>query len=131
MYDYFDAPPEGATGSGFGSFERPVTVNYKSGKTPKEYVQLAADNLEKHIAEGVVGFYTYNGKDNPKTLYPKFSFVLLAAYAGISGKDGDVAYWSNRSTDTRVEPLSVFASNSYEMRGDKKKWKPILEKSIF
>ncbi len=127
MSDFFDAPPEGATGQAGKDFDRHKTVNYKSGKTPAQYVQHATASLHDDVAAGRVGFYIYDRETKSAQPFKEFSFVVLAAYATINGSNGDTRYWATRSADTRTQPIKVYSSGSFEWRGDKKLYKPILE----
>jgi len=126
--NFFDAPPEGATGQGGRTLKKPIPVSYKSGEAPANLVEAAKSQLPAQVNSGEVGFHTRDSESKTKTPLPKFNFVLLDSYAGISGKDfdNDVSYWSNRVKDTRKDVLHVSASNKFEWRGDKKKYPPIL-----
>lgn len=111
MNNYFDAPPEGATPTSGG--ERPLHIQYKSGKIPQTFAASAVPNwVENQVANGQIGFSYFDKESRQKVSMPKMTFVILEVYAGVTGYDGQsVNYWSNRVLDTRYETLRVYASN--------------------
>lgn len=54
----------------------------------------------------------YEREEKKNIALPQFDFIVLEVYAGVSGYDGEsVSFWSSRAKDTRIEPLTVYASN--------------------
>ena len=111
MNDIFDAPPEGALQT---AIDRALSVEYKAHKTPEAYAHLAQGAaLADYVKNGALGFSYFDKEANKRVPLPELTFVVLEAYAGVAGFDSEnkISYWSNRSKDTRKEPLTVFASN--------------------
>ena len=111
MNDIFDAPPEGALQT---PHERALSIEYKANKTPEAYAHLAQGAaLADYVKNGALGFSYFDKEANKRVPLPELTFVVLEAYAGVAGFDSEnkISYWSNRSKDTRKEPLTVFASN--------------------
>lgn len=108
----FDAPPEGATPT--GAPQRALKIEYASGKIPEDFAeQVTEAAYPDRIQRGKLGFSYYNAETKVRVPIIEFTFVVLEVCAGIDGfdKESGVSYWSNRSKDTRTEPLAVFASN--------------------
>lgn len=125
MEDFLTAPPEGALDT--AELEYLPQVNYKSGKTPEQYVKHATESLNDDVLAGRVGFYIYDREKKEQKTILNPAFVVLSVYAGIDGFDGDTRYWSNRVKDTRYDELRVFSSASFTWNGDKKTYKTIAE----
>lgn len=110
MTDFFDAPPEGALQT---QTDRALAVEYRANKTPEAYAHLAiGDALNQYVQNGALGFSYYDKESQKRISLPKFTFVVLEVYAGISGFDAEnrVSYWSNRVKDTRSAKIVVFSS---------------------
>lgn len=127
MEDYFDVPPEGATGQGGRTFKKPIRVSYKSGEVPAAYVEAAKAQLPAQVSDGMIGFSAWNGETKTRRPLQSFNFVVLETYAGVSGKnfESGVSFWSNRVKDTRTDNVTVYASNKFTMRGEKPHYEPI------
>lgn len=111
MNEFFDAPPEGALQT---PHERALSIEYKANKTPEAYAHLAQGAaLADYVKNGALGFSYFDKEANKRVPLPELTFVVMEAYAGVAGFDGEnrISYWSNRAKDTRKEPLAVFASN--------------------
>lgn len=111
MNEFFDAPPEGALQT---PHERALSIEYKANKTPEAYAHLAQGAaLADYVKNGALGFSYFDKEANKRRSISELTFVVLEAYAGVAGFDGEnrISYWSNRAKDTRKEPLTVFASN--------------------
>lgn len=125
MEDFLTAPPEGALDT--ADLVYLPQVNYKSGKTPEQYVKHASDSLGDDVAAGRVGFYIYDREARAANPILNPAFVVLESYAGIEGFDGETRFWSNRVKDTRYDTLRVCSSASFAWIGDKKAYKAIAE----
>jgi hypothetical protein len=112
MNNPFDAPPEGALAQ---HNERAISVQYKANKTPENYAETATDAaLPTFVANGALGFQYYDKEQKKKVPIPEFTFVVLDIYVGVSGyhEASRISYWSNRVTDSRTEPITVFQSGT-------------------
>lgn len=112
MNNIFDAPPEGALVT---NHERPLSVEYKSGKIPHDFAKsITPEWIADKAAAAEIGFYYYNSEAKQNVPISDLTFIVLEVYSGASGWDNEnkTAYWSNRVRDTRSEDLRIMGSGS-------------------
>lgn len=112
MNSPFETPPPDALSV---NAERPLSINYKSNKTPQAYANKATQEaIPAFVANGALGFSYYDKEGATRHPLQDFTFVLLEVYAGIAGYDdkNKISYWSSRAKDTRKDPITVWASTN-------------------
>lgn len=70
------------------------------------------DRIPEWEKGGYLGFGYYDKEAKQNVHLSHFKFVVLEAYVGVSGFDGESRSWSNRVQNSKYEPLTVMSSNS-------------------